>query len=267
MALPKSYNYEAAISKASDLTYKWQRMKAVIGKHRPGIPAFAIKNTTKKTYGRITLAQSISLCDAIATVATTHKESTAPLTFEALRQDYRFVLYRTETAAGSLSLGQVNDCAWVFIDEGRHWTIERRKETIVTVPAGKFDILVENMGRVNHGKNFFEFKKLVKAANLGGKAITKWDQYRFDLTKTNKLKWGSVYRAKPGFFRATFTIDEVANTFLNPAGWKKGVTVVNGWNLGRFWHARPQSTLFVPHNMLKSARTNSSCSMPREQGR
>ena len=53
------------------------------------------------------------------------------------------------------------------------------------------------------------------------------------------------------FFRAKFTVDKVANTYLNPTGLKKGVAFVNGYNLGRYWTVGPQLTLFVPAAVLK----------------
>ena len=53
------------------------------------------------------------------------------------------------------------------------------------------------------------------------------------------------------FHRAVFNVGKVANTYLNPTGWKKGVAFVNGYNLGRYWTVGPQLTLFVPATLLK----------------
>jgi beta-galactosidase len=47
-----------------------------------------------------------------------------------------------------------------------------------------------------------------------------------------------------GHFNVT---GEVRDTFLNTAGWGKGVAFVNGHNLGRYWPlVGPQLTLYVP---------------------
>ena len=34
-------------------------------------------------------------------------------------------------------------------------------------------------------------------------------------------------------------------------GWKKGIVVINGFNLGRYWSIGPQKTLYVPAPILK----------------
>ena len=34
-------------------------------------------------------------------------------------------------------------------------------------------------------------------------------------------------------------------------GWKKGIVVINGFNLGRYWSIGPQKTLYVPAPVLK----------------
>lgn len=38
----------------------------------------------------------------------------------------------------------------------------------------------------------------------------------------------------PAYYRATFTLDKVADTFLNMESWGKGMVWVNGHAMGRF---------------------------------
>jgi beta-galactosidase len=47
------------------------------------------------------------------------------------------------------------------------------------------------------------------------------------------------------------TLDRVADTEVDTAGFKKGVVWVNGHNLGRFWDIGPQTTLYVPASFLQ----------------
>lgn len=58
----------------------------------------------------------------------------------------------------------------------------------------------------------------------------------------------------PVFLRATFTVNDVPlDTYLNTAGWGKGIVYVNGYNLGRYWpKTGPQVTLYVPSVYLKT---------------
>ena len=71
-----------------------------------------------------------------------------------------------------------------------------------------------------------------------------WPQEDWKLEK--EIPTGS-----PAFYRAKFQVDQVADTFLNPTGWIKGVAFVNGHNIGRYWTIGPQLTLFIPSHFLK----------------
>lgn len=60
--------------------------------------------------------------------------------------------------------------------------------------------------------------------------------------------------AGPVFRRGSLVISGVpADTFLDTAGFSKGMVWVNGQSLGRFWEtAGPQHTLYVPAPFLKT---------------
>ena len=53
------------------------------------------------------------------------------------------------------------------------------------------------------------------------------------------------------FFKGTFELNKVGDTFLDVSSWKKGVVWVNGHNLGRYWHIGPQLDLYLPGCWLK----------------
>ena len=55
----------------------------------------------------------------------------------------------------------------------------------------------------------------------------------------------------PAYYRATFTLDKVADTFFNMESWGKGMVWVNGHAMGRFWEIGPQQTLYMPGCWLK----------------
>jgi beta-galactosidase len=48
------------------------------------------------------------------------------------------------------------------------------------------------------------------------------------------------------FYRATFQVDTVSDTFLDTSKLGKGMVWINGRPLGRFWDVGPQATLFLP---------------------
>ena len=41
------------------------------------------------------------------------------------------------------------------------------------------------------------------------------------------------------------------DTFSSLQGWNKGIVIVNGFNLGRYWNVGPQRTLYLPAPILK----------------
>lgn len=58
----------------------------------------------------------------------------------------------------------------------------------------------------------------------------------------------------PVIFRGTFTLEKVADTFLDLRAWTKGMVWVNGHNLGRYWRIGPQQTLYLPGPWLNPGR-------------
>jgi beta-galactosidase len=250
-----SYDYDAAISEAGDLTYKWEQIKNLLSKYRSDIPTYDVKNWTKKSYGRVSFTQMATLWEAAPQIANAHATETNPLTFEALKNDYGYVLYRAtqEVSAGSLTLPMVHDRAYVYVGEVRKGLIERKAQSqSVTITAGTLDILVENMGRATAGSAMSELKGIMKGVQIAGKALTGWEHFAFNFSKIHNVGFGdTVHWGKPGFYRAVFKVDEIGETFLNPSGWTKGVAFINGFNIGRYWTRGPQITLYVPSALLK----------------
>ena len=53
------------------------------------------------------------------------------------------------------------------------------------------------------------------------------------------------------FYRATFQIDDPADTYLDTRSLGKGEAWINGQALGRFWNVGPQGALYLPAPWLK----------------
>lgn len=60
-------------------------------------------------------------------------------------------------------------------------------------------------------------------------------------------------KTSPLILEGKFDIsEELLDTYLNTAGWGKGIALINGYNLGRYWpRAGPQLTLYVPSVYLR----------------
>lgn len=76
------------------------------------------------------------------------------------------------------------------------------------------------------------------------------------MTDISALKFGEKATADiPAFYRGTFSADEAYDTFLRTDNFKKGFVLLNGFNLGRYWEAGPQKTLYVPLLAYKKGET------------
>ncbi|MCR5157473.1 MAG: beta-galactosidase [Butyrivibrio sp.] len=120
----------------------------------------------------------------------------------------------------------------------------------------KFDILVENMGRVNFGPRMETQRKGIgRCVQINGHMHNGWDIYTLPLDNVDKVDFNKEYKENvPAFYRFEFDADEEGDTFLDFRGWGKGVAFINGFNLGRFWEIGPQKRLYIPAPLLKEGK-------------
>ncbi|MCR5671923.1 MAG: beta-galactosidase [Butyrivibrio sp.] len=117
----------------------------------------------------------------------------------------------------------------------------------------KFDILVENMGRVNFGPRMETQRKGIgRCVQINGHMHNGWDIYTLPLDNIEKINYSKEYKeGTPSFYKFRFNADECCDTFLDFTGWGKGVAFINGFNLGRFWEIGPQKRLYIPGPLLR----------------
>ena len=127
-------------------------------------------------------------------------------------------------------------------------------ETPVPVRKGaRLDILVENMGRVNYSYKMIKQRKGIDSAVvINNHQHYGWDIYRIDEPAMLSMPVGEACPAgQPGVYEMTFDVDVPADTWLELPGWGKGVVLLNGFSLGRFWEVGPQKRLYIPAPLLK----------------
>ena len=256
-----SYDDDAPINEAGDLTPKYHAFREVIGKVRelPGGPAPA--DSVKRAYGQVALTQRAGLLDNLERLAQPIHSAT-PDPMEAVGQDFGFILYRTEVVGPRdempIVLQDCHDRALVFVDgEYRGVVYRNDEEPQVKAAFGpgahRLDLLVENMGRVNYGFHLHDRKGITLCARHGQQFLFGWEIYPLLLQDLRGLQFAPMdCLTGPAFFRGTFAVDEPADTFLALPGWTKGVCWLNGFNLGRHWEIGPQRTLYIPAPLLKA---------------
>ncbi|KAM6134754.1 beta-galactosidase [Pterocles gutturalis] len=285
MPQPTSYDYDAPLSEAGDLTEKYFALREVIGMYKQ-LPEGLIPPTTPKfAYGKVRLQKVGTVVDVLDRLSAAGPvKSTYPLTFVQLKQYFGFVLYRTmlpkncvEPAQLSSPLNGVHDRAYVSVDGVPQGVLERDKSLTINITGkagANLDILVENMGRVNFGRYNNDFKGLVSNLTLDQDILVEWEIYPLDidgavnhdinchLERPKRSVDNPLSYEAPTFYTGRLSIpggipDLPEDTYVKFPGWTKGQIWINGFNLGRYWPARgPQLTLFVPRNILVSSVPN-----------
>ncbi|NP_001015958.1 beta-galactosidase precursor [Xenopus tropicalis] len=277
---PTSYDYDAPLSEAGDLTDKYFAVREVIKKYKQ-IPEGPIPPTTPKyAYGEIKMEKVKTVTEALDILASHGAiQGTYPLTFDQMKQYFGFVLYRTTlpincsnpTTLTTLSNG-VQDRAYVTVNGVPQGVLERDKQTAINVTGvagAELDLLVESMGRVNFGRYNNDFKGLLTNVTLNGELLVNWTMYPLDidsavnggLLSTIHIPYASAFSA-PMFYKGSLIIptgipDLPQDTFIQFPGWTKGQIWINGFNLGRYWPVRgPQVTLYVPRSILTTTLVN-----------
>ncbi|WP_323122260.1 beta-galactosidase [Burkholderia alba] len=280
-----SYDYAAPISEQGVATAHYTRYRALIARYLktplPPVPR-PIPTLTRQGADAVTPTLHASLWDNLP-AALPASRTVNPQPFEMYGQAFGFVLYRkalARYAGGTLNVTDVHDYATVFVGGQYMGGLSRAAvpsayrqrlgvvqqaplpltSASVTSPTPTLEILVEGMGRVNYGHALVDRKGILESVALqdpGGQggALTGWDVrlLPMDDAFVAGLRPVCTDARKSGlFFKATFQLSRVGDTYLDMSGWTKGVVWVNGRNLGRYWSIGPQTRLYCPAPWLKA---------------
>ncbi len=257
-----SYDYDAPISEAGwAAPGKFDRVREVMSKHLlPGetLPAVPPANPVIEIPA-FTLKEMAPVRNNLPTPV----KDTQPKTMEFYGQSRGDILYRTTLPAGPeglLSVKEIHDFAWIFLDGKKVGLMDRRsKRYQLKLPARsqpmQLDILIEAMGRVNFGSEIFDRKGLHGPVQINGSEVANWEIFSLPL---DDAQLASLHYQPagtdngPAFWRGSFNVAQPGDTFLDVRAWGKGVVWINGHCLGRFWNIGPTQTMYVPGPWLKS---------------
>ncbi|KAK2108438.1 Beta-galactosidase-1-like protein [Saguinus oedipus] len=195
LPITTSYDYDAPISEAGDPTPK----------------LFALRNVISK------VGHLLAFLDLLCPHGPIN--STLPMTFEAVKQDHGFMLYRTylthaifEPTPFWVPNNGVHDRAYVMVDGVFQGVLERNmrdKLFLMGKLGSKLDILLENMGRLSFGSNSSDFKGQVwiNGFNLGRYWTTRGPQQTLYVPRFLLFPKGALNR---------ITLLELENVPLQP---------------------------------------------------
>uniref|UniRef100_A0A8C1BPK7 Beta-galactosidase n=1 Tax=Cyprinus carpio carpio TaxID=630221 RepID=A0A8C1BPK7_CYPCA len=245
---PTSYDYDAPLTEAGDFTEKYFAIREVIKMYKYVPEGLLPPSTPKFAYGQVkmkklkTVSESLDILSFSGPVKTLY-----PPTFTEMNQ----------IAAG-------------ILERNKALTIN------ITGKAGsRVDVLVENMGRINYGREINDFKGLVFNLTLGADVLGNWTVYSLSIDEAvhkGLLSASSGFiststssppaLSPPAFYAGSFIIpngipDLPQDTYIQFPNWRKGQVWINGFNVGRYWPSRgPQVTLFVPAHLLSTSVQN-----------
>lgn len=247
-----SYDYGAPLSEAGDRTELYYKLRGLMQRYNVDLPPVTATDSEKAAYSDVLLTERIELSECLpAPIKTPY-----PLTMEEAGQGYGFILYQTVLPKGytqdRLYIDGVADRAVVYVDGVRTAVFDRNNPppTVLIDSVERertLQILVENRGRINYGKNIYDRKGL-SAVRHGMATLFDWKIYPLPLdVLPEKFNVYNTATDRPCFVRGTLQVAHIADTFVSIKGISRGVLWVNGYNLGRFnIEEPPQATLYVP---------------------
>ncbi len=274
-----SYDYDAPINEYGQVTPKYTELRDMLQKYTDKKLPAAPKAIPTTTIPAFTFDQYAPLFENLPEAIKT----TDIKTMEEFDQGWGSILYSTTLPESSkpskLHIAGGHDYVQVFINGKYIGAMDRRngdKDLVLpsTRKGDKLDILVEAMGRINFGRAIKDFKGIEGTVDLtidiDGNAYTaslkNWKNYLFpdtyDFCKQN-VTYKTLDNIKPrqyngdrvpGYYRTTFYVSKIGDTFLNFETFGKGLVYVNGHGLGRIWEIGPQQTLFCPGCWLKKGQ-------------
>lgn len=275
-----SYDHGSPLSEAGDPTDLYYMIRNATAKFLPLPPGPVPVPARKMNLGSVPLTLSATLTEVmdwfrkrgyLKTVRSEH-----PLTFEELGQAYGYVVYNATVSfrpksPSVLTVAGIKDRGYVMTKVTRSVLSLDEKVFSVPVVASEGEtlrILVENQGRQNYGEGNHDPKGITSEVILGRTVMTNWtmegvplvrdediDHLGSFLSKHGHATGKGTHTQAPAFFYGTFALpqgQDPLDTFFDPTGWGKGVVLVNGFNLGRYWPSiGPQVTLYVPGSILR----------------
>lgn len=261
-----SYDYDAPLNEQGNPTEKYFALKTMMKELFPAIEQHEPLVKESMTITDISLTGKVSLFSIIDGIAE-KIVSKYPKTMEELGQEYGYTLYRSYVNKDSdeefYRVIDASDRIHFFLNENKIATQYQEEigEKIYACPKfgdNQLDVLVENMGRVNYGHKLLadtQQKGIRTGVMSDLHFITDWAQYSLEFTKPLSLDFDKAWKENsPSFYQYSIIIDTPEDAYINMESFGKGVVLVNGFNVGRFWDVGPTLSLYIPKSLFKKGQ-------------
>lgn len=261
-----SYDYDALLNESGQPTKKYYLVQQAIKEVCPDVWQAEPRVKTLKNLGSFSIDKSVSLFHTKEDIIKP-TESAYPLTMEQVSNGYGYVLYDFELKNyyhdNKFKVIEASDRLKIYADYNHLATQYHETNGEEVILKGEdydesihMDILVENMGRVNYG---YKFNNPTQSKGIRGGVMYDihfhqgFKHYPLTLEKEQlaNINYTKASNHKhPSFYQATIQIDELVDTYIDCSNYGKGVVIVNGINLGRYWNKGPYLSLYCPKEFL-----------------
>ncbi|MCD8799329.1 beta-galactosidase [Mammaliicoccus sciuri] len=257
-----SYDYDAPLNEMGNPTQKYYDLQKMLKEEIPHIEQSEPLIKDFMELDHIQLQDKVSLFNVLDEISykTTSKY---PETMEEAGDGLGYMLYRTKIHKDSpvekFRIVDARDRVKMYIDGEHVYTAYQQEigdafEVELHSEEPQIDILVENMGRVNYG-----YKLLASTQRKGlGQGLMQdlhfvqdYEQFHIQLEQLNKAHFEKEWiEGTPAFYRYVFKLNEANNTHIDVSAFSKGVVLVNGVNIGRYWNVGPTASLYISKALL-----------------
>lgn len=260
-----SYDDDAPVNESGELTEKYYLFREVISKYSP-IPDIELPAPIKKkNYGKFKFTESALVFDNLDNLSE-EIELINPVPMEKLNQGYGYILYKSFVRGPreeqEVRLQDVHDRGYIYKDRkllGIQYRNDKENKVRTSFDANgnELAVIVENMGRVNYGAHLKDSKGITYGIGLGNNFIFHWQAYTLPFDNIDRAKFkGQVdkFNGEPMILKSVIDIDECHDTFIKLPGFKKGIIILNGKVISRYWEIGPQKSAYIPAPFMKKGK-------------
>ncbi|MBO1217454.1 beta-galactosidase [Staphylococcus nepalensis] len=257
-----SYDYDAPLDEPGNPGKKYFKLQDMLKKEKRDIQQYNPKYREFMEINNIEISEQVSLFEILddISIKTTSKY---PQTMEQAGDGYGYFVYRTsikkEGNTENLRIVDARDRVHLFIDNKLEYVayqdeIGEKFEVQLQSEQPLVDILVENMGRVNYGHKLLsntQCKGLGQGLMHDLHFVQDYEQFDIQFAKLKSEHFQKNYKkGTPSFHRFKFNLEETHDTYLDMQHFGKGIVLVNGYNIGRYWEIGPTLSLYISKSLL-----------------
>ncbi len=255
-----SYDYDAPLTESGAPTEKFFAIQKVINEELPEIETFEPRYPRIKRYEDVAVKNKTSLFSNLKNMEFKYSDITLPM--EKLNQNHGYILYESKMkhkrTVEKFKIVDASDRVQVFVNDN---FIESQYQTTIgdnisfdlELEENSLKILYENKGRNNYGPKVVAHTQ--NKGILGGVVedihyMSHWNHYSLDFEDLSFINYEESFDHKtPSFYKFELNTEETFNTYIDVSKYGKGVILLNGFNLGRYWNVGPTQYLYAPKSL------------------